>query len=80
MNESHQRFLQVLMSQGILETSAVRALHKHCCEVHKGQWAIHKRFLMSLVDDDKASVTIQLARHWQTFTGPVPGFVTLLEK
>ncbi|XP_075035691.1 non-structural maintenance of chromosomes element 1 homolog [Mixophyes fleayi] len=35
INESHQRFLQVLMSHGILEGSATRALHKHCCEVHK---------------------------------------------
>ncbi|XP_053550400.1 non-structural maintenance of chromosomes element 1 homolog [Bombina bombina] len=35
MNESHQRFLQVLMSHGIMEGSAARALHKHCCEVHK---------------------------------------------
>ncbi|XP_063790649.1 non-structural maintenance of chromosomes element 1 homolog isoform X2 [Pseudophryne corroboree] len=35
INESHQRFLQVLMSHGILEDSATRALHKHCCDVHK---------------------------------------------
>ncbi|KAM4631589.1 non-structural maintenance of chromosomes element 1 homolog isoform 1-T3 [Discoglossus pictus] len=35
INESHQRFLQVLMSHGILEGSAARALHRHCCELHK---------------------------------------------
>ncbi|KAM4025194.1 non-structural maintenance of chromosomes element 1 homolog isoform 1-T2 [Anomaloglossus baeobatrachus] len=35
MSESHQRFLQVLMSHGIMEASAVRTLHRHCCEVHK---------------------------------------------
>ncbi|KAE8579575.1 hypothetical protein XENTR_v10024094 [Xenopus tropicalis] len=35
INESHQRFLQVLMSHGIMESSLVRALHRHCCEVHK---------------------------------------------
>ncbi|XP_071976493.1 non-structural maintenance of chromosomes element 1 homolog [Engystomops pustulosus] len=35
ISESHQRFLQILMSHGIMEASAVRKLHKHCCEVHK---------------------------------------------
>ncbi|KAM8961031.1 non-structural maintenance of chromosomes element 1 homolog [Pelodytes ibericus] len=35
ISESHQRFLQVLMSHGIMEGSAARALHRHCCEVHK---------------------------------------------
>ncbi|KAM4697770.1 non-structural maintenance of chromosomes element 1 homolog [Rhinophrynus dorsalis] len=35
INESHQRFLQVMMSRGIMEGSAARALHRHCCEVHK---------------------------------------------
>ncbi|NP_001083134.1 non-structural maintenance of chromosomes element 1 homolog [Xenopus laevis] len=35
INESHQRFLQALMSHGIMEGSAVRALHRHCCELHK---------------------------------------------
>ncbi|XP_053327081.1 non-structural maintenance of chromosomes element 1 homolog [Spea bombifrons] len=35
ITESHQRFLQVLMSHGIMEGSAVRNLHKHCCEAHK---------------------------------------------
>ncbi|XP_069838133.1 non-structural maintenance of chromosomes element 1 homolog isoform X2 [Dendropsophus ebraccatus] len=38
MTESHQRFLQVLMSHGIMEGSAVRKLHKHCCDVHKVQY------------------------------------------
>ncbi|KAG8433023.1 hypothetical protein GDO86_017334 [Hymenochirus boettgeri] len=35
INESHQRFIQVLLSHGIMEGSEVRALHRHCCEVHK---------------------------------------------
>ncbi|XP_056391809.1 non-structural maintenance of chromosomes element 1 homolog [Hyla sarda] len=35
---SHQRFLQVLMSHGIMEGSAVRKLHRHCCEVHKAHY------------------------------------------
>uniref|UniRef100_A0A8C5QZH9 Non-structural maintenance of chromosomes element 1 homolog n=1 Tax=Leptobrachium leishanense TaxID=445787 RepID=A0A8C5QZH9_9ANUR len=35
ITDSHRRFLQVLMSHGIMEGSAARALHKHCCELHK---------------------------------------------
>ncbi|XP_063284974.1 non-structural maintenance of chromosomes element 1 homolog [Pelobates fuscus] len=35
MNDSHRRFIQVLMSHGIMEASAVRKLHRHCCEIHK---------------------------------------------
>ncbi|KAG8433024.1 hypothetical protein GDO86_017335 [Hymenochirus boettgeri] len=35
INESHQRFIQVLLSHGIMEGSEIRALHRHCCEVHK---------------------------------------------
>ncbi|XP_073504200.1 non-structural maintenance of chromosomes element 1 homolog isoform X1 [Phyllobates terribilis] len=38
MSESHQRFLQVLMSHGIMEAAAVRTLHRHCCEVHKAHY------------------------------------------
>ncbi|XP_075687521.1 non-structural maintenance of chromosomes element 1 homolog [Rhinoderma darwinii] len=38
INQSHQRFLQVLMSHGIMEGLAVRTLHRHCCEVHKVQY------------------------------------------
>ncbi|KAM9305496.1 non-structural maintenance of chromosomes element 1 homolog [Gastrophryne carolinensis] len=35
ITQSHQRFLQVLMSHGIMEASAARRLHRHCCEAHK---------------------------------------------
>ncbi|MEE6498205.1 hypothetical protein FKM82_003007 [Ascaphus truei] len=42
ITESHQRFLQVLMSHGILEGSAARALHKHCCAVHKAHYSHDK--------------------------------------
>ncbi|GCB67101.1 hypothetical protein scyTo_0012097 [Scyliorhinus torazame] len=35
LNESHRRFLQTMMSQGILEGSMMRKLHKHCCETYK---------------------------------------------
>ncbi|KAG9470258.1 non-structural maintenance of chromosomes element 1 homolog [Eleutherodactylus coqui] len=42
LNESQQRFLQVLMSHGIMEDSAVRTLHRHCCEVHKVHYAHDK--------------------------------------
>ncbi|XP_068102988.1 non-structural maintenance of chromosomes element 1 homolog isoform X1 [Hyperolius riggenbachi] len=38
LDESHQRFLQVIMSHGILEYSAAKTLHKHCCEVHKANY------------------------------------------
>uniref|UniRef100_V9L1I5 Non-structural maintenance of chromosomes element 1 homolog n=1 Tax=Callorhinchus milii TaxID=7868 RepID=V9L1I5_CALMI len=36
LNESHQRFLQTMMSQGILEGSEVKSLHRHCCGTHQG--------------------------------------------
>ncbi|XP_067859152.1 non-structural maintenance of chromosomes element 1 homolog isoform X2 [Heptranchias perlo] len=35
LNDSHRRFLQTIMSQGILEGSVTRKLHRHCCETHK---------------------------------------------
>ncbi|XP_040297540.1 non-structural maintenance of chromosomes element 1 homolog [Bufo bufo] len=38
LNDSHRRFLQVLMSHGIMEGSAVRTLHRHCCEVQKAHY------------------------------------------
>uniref|UniRef100_UPI00398F6C72 non-structural maintenance of chromosomes element 1 homolog isoform X2 n=1 Tax=Pristiophorus japonicus TaxID=55135 RepID=UPI00398F6C72 len=38
LNESHRRFLQTMMSQGILEGSVMRKLHKHCCETHKAHY------------------------------------------
>ncbi|XP_006637164.2 non-structural maintenance of chromosomes element 1 homolog isoform X1 [Lepisosteus oculatus] len=35
MTDSHRRFLQSLMCCGIIEGSKARALHRHCCEVHR---------------------------------------------
>ncbi|XP_069503283.1 non-structural maintenance of chromosomes element 1 homolog isoform X2 [Ambystoma mexicanum] len=42
MTDSHRRFLQILMSHGIMEGSEARALHRHCCEVHKVHYAHDK--------------------------------------
>lgn len=36
MTDAHRRFLQVLMSHGIMEGSEARKLHRRCCEIHKG--------------------------------------------
>lgn len=36
MTGAHQKFLQVLMSRGIMERSEARKLHRRCCEIHKG--------------------------------------------
>lgn len=36
MSDAHRRFLQVLMSHGIMEGSEARKLHRCCCEIHKG--------------------------------------------
>ncbi|XP_041943351.1 non-structural maintenance of chromosomes element 1 homolog [Alosa sapidissima] len=33
MGDSHRRFLQTMMSNGIIDGSQAKALHKHCCEV-----------------------------------------------
>ncbi|XP_025941385.1 non-structural maintenance of chromosomes element 1 homolog [Apteryx rowi] len=42
MTDSHRRFLQVLMSHGIMEGSEARKLHRHCCEIHKVYYAHDK--------------------------------------
>ncbi|XP_010220358.1 PREDICTED: non-structural maintenance of chromosomes element 1 homolog isoform X1 [Tinamus guttatus] len=42
MTDSHRRFLQVLMSHGIMEGSEARKLHRHCCEMHKVYYAHDK--------------------------------------
>ncbi|XP_058625912.1 non-structural maintenance of chromosomes element 1 homolog isoform X1 [Onychostoma macrolepis] len=34
MGDSHKRFLQTIMSNGIIGASQAVALHKHCCETH----------------------------------------------
>uniref|UniRef100_A0A9R1SG38 Non-structural maintenance of chromosomes element 1 homolog n=2 Tax=Cyprinus carpio TaxID=7962 RepID=A0A9R1SG38_CYPCA len=34
MGDSHKRFLQTIMSSGIISASQAVALHKHCCETH----------------------------------------------
>ncbi|XP_062443842.1 non-structural maintenance of chromosomes element 1 homolog isoform X2 [Rhea pennata] len=42
MTDSHRRFLQILMSHGIMEGSEARKLHRHCCEIHKVYYAHDK--------------------------------------
>ncbi|KAM6299371.1 non-structural maintenance of chromosomes element 1 homolog [Aegotheles albertisi] len=42
MTDAHRRFLQVLMSHGIMEGSEVRKLHRRCCEIHKVYYAHDK--------------------------------------
>lgn len=36
MGESHKRFLQTMMSNGIISSVQAKALHRHCCETHGG--------------------------------------------
>ncbi|KAM5151529.1 non-structural maintenance of chromosomes element 1 homolog isoform 1-T3 [Mantella aurantiaca] len=63
MNESHQRFLQVLMSHSILEASAARALHKHCCEVHKVHY-MHDKLddFVSIINKNVQPVFMQIRK------------------
>ncbi|XP_027681926.2 non-structural maintenance of chromosomes element 1 homolog isoform X2 [Chelonia mydas] len=42
MTDGHRRFLQVLMSHGIMEGSVARTLHRNCCEIHKVYYAHDK--------------------------------------
>ncbi|XP_056134610.1 non-structural maintenance of chromosomes element 1 homolog isoform X3 [Lampris incognitus] len=39
MGDSHRRFLQTMMAHGIIDKMMARSLHKHCCEIHKAQYA-----------------------------------------
>ncbi|XP_076865375.1 LOW QUALITY PROTEIN: non-structural maintenance of chromosomes element 1 homolog [Brachyhypopomus gauderio] len=39
MGDSHRRFLQTLMSHGIISSSQASALHRHCCETHGAQYS-----------------------------------------
>lgn len=36
MSDAHRRFLQILMSHGIMEGAEARKLHRRCCEISKG--------------------------------------------
>lgn len=36
MGDSHKRFLQTMMSNGIISSVQAKALHRHCCETHGG--------------------------------------------
>uniref|UniRef100_A0A9J8C0F9 Non-structural maintenance of chromosomes element 1 homolog n=1 Tax=Cyprinus carpio carpio TaxID=630221 RepID=A0A9J8C0F9_CYPCA len=38
MGDSHKRFLQTIMSSGIISASQAVALHKHCCETHAAHY------------------------------------------
>lgn len=39
MGESHKRFLQNMMSNGIISSSQAKALYRHCCEIHGAQYS-----------------------------------------
>ncbi|XP_046894959.1 non-structural maintenance of chromosomes element 1 homolog [Hypomesus transpacificus] len=39
MGDSHRRFLQTLMVDGIIDGPRARALHRHCCETHSAHYA-----------------------------------------
>ncbi|NXI65937.1 NSE1 protein, partial [Anseranas semipalmata] len=54
MSDAHRRFLQVLMSHGIMEGSEARKLHRRCCEINKVHYAHDK------LDDFITTINIQL--------------------
>ncbi|XP_034044339.1 non-structural maintenance of chromosomes element 1 homolog [Thalassophryne amazonica] len=37
MNDSHRRFLQIMMTNSIIDEQEAKALYKYCCEIHKVQ-------------------------------------------
>lgn len=39
MGDSHRRFLQTMMMNGIISASQAKALHRHCCETHGAHYA-----------------------------------------
>ncbi|KAG9279984.1 non-structural maintenance of chromosomes element 1 homolog [Astyanax mexicanus] len=39
MGDSHKRFLQTLMSNGIISSIQAKALHRHCCETHGAHYS-----------------------------------------
>uniref|UniRef100_UPI0037E84A4B non-structural maintenance of chromosomes element 1 homolog n=1 Tax=Semicossyphus pulcher TaxID=241346 RepID=UPI0037E84A4B len=39
MGDSHRRFLQTMMTNGIVDEQGARRLHQHCCETHNTQHA-----------------------------------------
>lgn len=44
LGESHKRFLQTMMVNGIIDGAKARALHRHCCETHGGKNSIAAYF------------------------------------
>ncbi|XP_045571024.1 non-structural maintenance of chromosomes element 1 homolog [Salmo salar] len=42
LGESHKRFLQTMMVNGIIDGAKARALHRHCCETHGAHYAHDK--------------------------------------
>ncbi|XP_071359470.1 non-structural maintenance of chromosomes element 1 homolog isoform X3 [Trachinotus anak] len=42
MGDSHRRFLQTMMANGIVDEQGARALYRHCCEKHNTQYAPDK--------------------------------------
>lgn len=37
MGDSHRRFLQTMMANGIVDEQGARTLYQHCCETHGGE-------------------------------------------
>ncbi|TRZ04282.1 hypothetical protein DNTS_003231 [Danionella cerebrum] len=42
MGDSHRRFLQTMMSNGIISASQAEGLHKHCCETHGASYSANR--------------------------------------
>ncbi|KAF7653710.1 hypothetical protein LDENG_00079220 [Lucifuga dentata] len=42
MGDSHRRFLQTMMLNGIVDEQAAKTLHQHCCETHNAQYTADK--------------------------------------
>ncbi|KAK1805235.1 hypothetical protein P4O66_019579 [Electrophorus voltai] len=42
MGDSHRRFLQTMMSNGVISSSQASALHRHCCETHGAHYSQEK--------------------------------------
>ncbi|KAM9314437.1 non-structural maintenance of chromosomes element 1 homolog isoform 2-T4 [Pholidichthys leucotaenia] len=42
MGDSHRRFLQTMMANGIIDEQGAKALYQYCCETHRMQYAPDK--------------------------------------
>ncbi|XP_067390481.1 non-structural maintenance of chromosomes element 1 homolog isoform X3 [Emydura macquarii macquarii] len=60
MTDGHRRFLQMLMSHGIVEGSVARTLHRDCCEIHKDLFKLTVYYAHDKLDDFINVVNIHL--------------------